>query len=268
MDTLYQYGSFIAGYFGALLIGVSLGVLGGGGSILAVPLLVYLFFIPASLATTYSLFLVGLTSLVGFARAAHMKRVSWKALWSFGLPSLAGLLIVRRLVLPAIPEQFLVLGFEVAKNVLIMISFALVMLLASISMIRRKSSQPQMESSLFVSLLKAIMVGGVTGFVGAGGGFLIVPALVVMNRLPMSLAVGTSLGVIAFNSLLGFVGDVLGKTAIDYLFLFKLAAFSVAGIFAGLIWGQKTSEQKLKPAFGYFVLVVGFLIFIQQLSQF
>ncbi|MDG0817762.1 sulfite exporter TauE/SafE family protein [Bdellovibrio svalbardensis] len=267
MEILHQYGSFIAGYFGALLIGVSLGVLGGGGSILAVPLLVYLFYVPASLATTYSLFIVGLTSLVGFARAAHVNRVSWKALFGFGIPSLAGLLAVRRLILPSIPAKFLVFEFEVDKNVLIMTSFAVVMLLASISMIRHKGNKLEQKSSLPVSLTKAVLVGGVTGFVGAGGGFLIVPALVVMNRLPMALAVGTSLGVIALNSLLGFTGDAIGGVAIDYLFLLKLAAISVVGIFAGLVWGQKTSEQKLKPAFGYFVLIVGALIFMQQLSK-
>ncbi len=263
MELLILFG----GYLGASMIGVSLGFLGGGGSILAVPLLVYFFNIPASLATTYSLFVVGLASLVGFARAAHMKRISWKALFSFGLPSLLGLLTVRRLLLPQIPEKFLLLNMTMDKNVLIMSSFAIVMLSASLSMVRHKKDPTQEEASWGISVVKALLVGGVTGFVGAGGGFLIVPALVLMSRLSMTIAVGTSLGVIALNSLLGFVADIWGATVIDYFFLMKLASFSVVGILVGLVWGQKTSEQKLKPAFGFFVLVVGALIFAQQLSK-
>ena len=259
----------LLGYFGATLIGVSLGFLGGGGSILAVPLLVYLFKIPATNATLYSLFIVGLTSFVGFLRASQNRQVSWRALAAFAVPSLLGVLLIRRVLLPRVPLVIELGWISVEKNTLIMTAFAMVMLLASISMIRPKKNSLQEEESdpLMYSMGKALGVGTVTGFVGAGGGFLIVPALVVMNRLPMKIAVGTSLGVIAFNSFFGFVSDAITGVVIDYLFLTKVSALAIMGIVLGLKWGQNTSEGKLKPLFGYFTLIIGALIFMAQFSK-
>ncbi|QDK44903.1 sulfite exporter TauE/SafE family protein [Bdellovibrio sp. ZAP7] len=258
----------LLGYFGATLIGVSLGFLGGGGSILAVPLLVYIFKLPAATATLYSLFIVGLTSLVGFVRAARLKQVSFSAMMSFAIPSLAGVLLVRRVLLPLMPG-FLDFGFmTLSKDTLIMTAFALVMLLASIAMIRpgKKDVEQKLQDPWWLSAVKALGVGAVTGFVGAGGGFLIVPALVVMSRLPMKIAVGTSLGVIAFNSLFGFLSDAISGVAMDFVFVLKISILAIAGIIVGLKWGQNTSDVKLKPLFGYFVLIVGALIFMSQFS--
>ncbi|MBO9667545.1 MAG: sulfite exporter TauE/SafE family protein [Bdellovibrio sp.] len=256
------------GYFGATLIGISLGFLGGGGSILAVPLLVYIFKIPASNATLYSLFIVGLTSLIGFSRAALREQVSLRALFSFAVPSLLGVLLVRRILLPLMPVSFDLGVLSFSKDTLIMTAFAVVMLLASLAMIRpQKSSAAEAPDPWSRAMAKALGVGAVTGFVGAGGGFLIVPALVVMSRIPMKVAVGTSLGVIAFNSLIGFAGDAMGGISIDYFFLVKLSVLAVAGLFLGSYWGQNTSEKSLKPLFGYFTLVVGALIFMAQFSK-
>lgn len=257
----------LLGYLGAVIIGISLGFLGGGGSILAVPLLVYFFMISATTATSYSLFVVGVTSLVGFVRAARAQQVSYKSLVGFAIPSFLGVLLVRRILLPKIPQDISALGFWISKDSLVLMAFAIVMLLASLAMIRPQNNKDSStQERWWVFSAKAFGVGAVTGFVGAGGGFLIVPALVVMNRLPMKLAVGTSLGIIAFNSLLGFVSDALGGIAIDYLFVLKLSALAVLGILVGFRWGQNTSEAKLKPFFGYFVLIVGALIFISQFS--
>lgn len=256
------------GYFGATLIGISLGFLGGGGSILAVPLLVYLFRIPAQSATLYSLFIVGMTSFVGFLKASQNRQVHWKALVGFAVPSLMGVLLVRRILLPQLPQVMNLGFFHLDKNTLIMGAFAVVMLLASVAMIRPKKSQAiELSDSMGLSMTKAFGVGTVTGFVGAGGGFLIVPALVVMNRLPMKIAVGTSLGVIAFNSFFGFISDAVTGVAIDYAFLAKISILAVMGIILGLKWGQNTSEGKLKPLFGYFTLLVGTLIFLAQFSK-
>ncbi|MFM6927130.1 MAG: sulfite exporter TauE/SafE family protein [Bdellovibrio sp.] len=259
----------LLGYFGATLIGISLGFLGGGGSILAVPLLVYLFKIPATNATLYSLFIVGMTSFVGFLRASQKQQVNLKALAVFAVPSLVGVLFIRRMILPQLPVVMDFGLFHLDKNTLIMGAFALVMLLASVAMIRPKiATAPNAASdSLGFSMAKALGVGTVTGFVGAGGGFLIVPALVVMNRLPMKIAVGTSLGIIAFNSFFGFISDAITGVSIDYVFLAKVSALAIGGIIVGLKWGQNTSEGKLKPLFGYFTLIIGALILLAQFAK-
>ncbi|WP_413578058.1 sulfite exporter TauE/SafE family protein [Bdellovibrio sp. HCB290] len=248
------------------MIGLSLGFLGGGGSILAVPLLVYFFEVPPGGATLYSLFIVGLTSLVGFAKSVRAQQVNFAALVVFAIPSMAGVLVVRRLILPEMPLTVDLGLVSLSKDSLIMAAFATVMVLASVAMIRpaRKASLDQRDS-MWVSAGKAFGVGAVTGFVGAGGGFLIVPALVVMSRLPMKTAVGTSLGVIALNSFFGFFSDALSGADVDVIFVLKISALAVVGILFGLHWGRNVSDAKLKPLFGAFVLLVGSLILLSQL---
>lgn len=260
----------LLGYAGAVLMGLTLGMIGGGGSILSVPIFVYLFAISPTVATAYSLFVVGLVALIGGMQNYFKGQVDLKTGVIFAVPSFMGVFSVRKFLMPALPDVFFQLGsFEVTRDMTIMVVFAAVMLAASWSMIRgRKESKPMELSATKRALLigaEGLVVGGVTGFVGAGGGFLIVPALVILVGLDMKLAVGTSLLIIAAKSLIGFLGDI-GQTPIDWNFLFSFAGLAVAGLFLGTYASQFVPSQSLKKAFGWFVLVMGVVILGSQVA--
>jgi uncharacterized membrane protein YfcA len=260
----------IIGFIAAIFIGVTLGLIGGGGSILTVPVLVYLFYIDPILATAYSLFIVGATSIVGSVSYFRKGLVNVKTAVVFGIPSIIAVFLTRAFIVPAIPaEVFQVGDFIVTNSILLMLLFALLMVFASYSMIKKKKivteelNQVQKFNYPLI-LLEGSVVGILTGLVGAGGGFLIIPALVILSKLPMKEAVGTSLIIIAAKSLIGFFGES-GETLIDWIFLFKMTAFAIAGIFAGIALSKKIDGDKLKPAFGWFVLVMGIYIIIKEI---
>lgn len=265
----------ILGYMGALVTGLSLGLIGGGGSILIVPVLVYLFSVTPSLATAYSLFVVGAASVVGAFEYARKGLVDYKTAVVFAVPAFVGVFSARKWLVPALPESIATFGsFELTKDALIMLVFATVMLLASLSMIRKNtgggdSSADPVDQAVAYNFpmiaLEGLGVGAVTGFVGAGGGFLIIPALVILAKLPMKLAVGTSLVIIAAKSLLGFLGDLSASQSIDWAFLATIAGISIAGIFIGSYMSNFISGKKLKPAFGWLVLGMGFYIMAKQI---
>ena len=259
----------IAGYFASLIIGVSLGLIGGGGSILTVPVLVYLFGVDPVLATAYSLFIVGSTSLIGVFPKYKNGEVNLKTAIIFGLPSIVAVYVTRAFVVPAIPNEVFNLGsFVVTKALLMMMLFAVLMVFASVSMITEKQKSDTINTKQVFNypmiLLEGSIVGLLTGLVGAGGGFLIIPALVILSKLPMKQAVGTSLLIIAAKSLFGFTGD-LGKQNIDWQLLLTVTALAIIGIFAGNALSKKVSAQSLKKAFGWFVLVMGIYIIIKEL---
>lgn len=264
----------ILGYIGALLTGISLGLIGGGGSILIVPVLVYLFGVSPSLATAYSLFVVGVASIVGAYRYAKKNLIDYKTAVIFATPAFVGVYSARRFLVPVIPSEVLTFaGLTLTKDGLIMSVFALVMLFASYSMIKSKPV-PEAEDlkvnndrkyNYKMIALEGLGVGAVTGFVGAGGGFLIIPALVLFAKLPMKLAVGTSLVIISFKSLLGFLGDLSGDQVIDWKFLLSVTVIAIGGIFVGAHLSQRIPGKKLQPAFGWFVLVMGTYILLRQL---
>ncbi len=258
------------GYTGALLVGIVLGLIGGGGSILTVPVMVYLFYLNPVTATAYSLFVVGTTALVGAIRNIPKKRVDFKTAIIFATPAFISVYITRRYIIPAVPnELFVVNGFVVTKGIGIMFFFAIVMLLASITMIRNKKPEPEMDTPISynypIIVIEAILLGFVTGSVGAGGGFLIIPALVLLAKLPMKKAVATSLLIIAINSLIGFIGDI-ETLDIQWSFLLKFTAISVAGIFIGIWLNNFIDGKKLKKAFGWFVLVMAVYIIFKEFS--
>lgn len=261
----------IAGFVASILIGISLGLIGGGGSILTVPVLVYLFGVDAVTATAYSLFIVGLTSAVGSGSYFQKGLVNIKTAIVFGIPSIIAVFATRAFIVPAIPKEiFHIDDFIVTKALLLMVLFAILMIAASYSMIKKDKSKETLsgepEEQKFnypLILLEGSVVGVLTGLVGAGGGFLIIPALVVLSKLPMKEAVGTSLVIIAAKSLIGFFGEG-SETHIDWLFLFKVSAFAIAGIFIGAALSKKIDGAKLKPAFGWFVLVMGIYIIIKE----
>ncbi|MEX2591709.1 MAG: sulfite exporter TauE/SafE family protein [Anditalea sp.] len=260
----------ILGYLSAIIIGISLGLIGGGGSILTVPALVYLLHVNPVLATAYSLFVVGVTSLAGSFSFMKKGLVNYKTALVFATPSFIAVYLTRKFLVPAIPETLFAIGeFTLTKNVGIMVFFALVMLAASYSMIRnnRKAASEQKGELSFnypVIALEGAVVGTLTGIVGAGGGFLIIPALVLFARLPMKMAVGTSLLIIAAKSLIGFLGD-LGNQPIDWRFMLLFTAMSLGGIFIGSWLSPKIDGAHLERGFGWFVLLMAIYILAQEL---
>lgn len=259
----------IVGWIMALVIGITLGLLGGGGSILTVPVLVYLVGINPVLSTGYSLFIVGISSLFGAVSYFKKNQVDMKTAAVFGVPSIAAVYFARKVIVPSIPAELFHVGdFIMTKNIAIMVLFAVLMIAASYSMI--KPSKVDSETGGVVKynypliLLEGIIVGTLTGLVGAGGGFLIIPALVIFSGLSMKMAVGTSLLIIAVKSLVGFIGDIQNH-AIDWGFLLAFSGFAVVGIFIGSKLSTVVPGQKLKPAFGWFVLVMGVYILAKEL---
>ncbi|HPH37199.1 MAG TPA: sulfite exporter TauE/SafE family protein [Sediminibacterium sp.] len=261
----------IIGFLLAALVGISLGLIGSGGSILTVPILVYVMGVDPVLATAYSLFIVGSTALVGGVQSAIQKRVDFKTVLIFGVPSIAAVYATRLWLVPLIPAEIVSIGgLVITKSIALMLLFAVVMILASVSMIRPGKKAVTDESAPMVYnypmiLLEGAVLGILTGLVGAGGGFLIIPALVLLAKMPMKLAVGTSLFIIAAKSLIGFTGDLQGAQVIDWKLLLTFTAFAVIGIFGGIILSKKIPGEKLKKAFGWFVLVMGIYIIIKEL---
>lgn len=257
----------LTGYLASILIGISLGLIGGGGSILTVPVLVYLFAVDTVLATTYSLFIVGSTSLVGSFSYFKKGLINIKTALFFGVPSIIAVFLTRQYILPAIPEHVMNVGsFELSRSILLMVFFAILMVFASYSMIKRdqvEHSENQQPSNNFWVIVQGLMVGIVTGLIGAGGGFLIIPALVNLLKLPMKTAIGTSLIIIAVNSLMGFSFS-LGHYSIEWKFLLTITLIAIVGIFIGTYLSTKIDGKKLKPAFGWFVLVMGVYILIKE----
>lgn len=316
----------LIGYVASLIIGISLGLIGGGGSILTVPVLVYLFGVEPVVATAYSLFIVGSTSLVGAYPKYKKGLINVKTALIFGIPAIAAVFATRKFIVPRIPDTVFHLGeLAVTKGLLMMLLFAVLMVFASVSMIRKKDEEvidivhdisydpnegearPVVRSfpkgigvnksrfdetavaDVAVSrvavgnipvdeitieqkqvfnypliLVEGIVVGVLTGLVGAGGGFLIIPALVILSKLPMKQAVGTSLLIIAAKSLIGFTGD-LSNYAMNWKLLIIVTIIAIAGIFIGNWLTNKISSDKLKKGFGWFVLVMGIYIIIREI---
>lgn len=258
------------GFFSSIFIGISLGLIGGGGSILTLPVLVYLMGINPVISTAYSLFVVGTTSLVGSVSYMRKELINYRAAFVFALPSFVAVFVTRKFLVPAIPDPVFTIGnVAITRNLGIMIFFALIMLAASLSMIRDKKNHTAAEAeavqfNLPLIALEGAFVGTLTGIVGAGGGFLIIPALVLLARLPMKMAVGTSLLIIAAKSLIGFLGD-LSNMQVDWPFLLEFTALSVVGIFVGSYLSRYVPGEKLKKAFGWFILIMGVYIITKEL---
>jgi uncharacterized membrane protein YfcA len=257
----------IVGYLSAIIIGVVLGLLGGGGSILSIPILVYLFHIEPAMAGAYSLFIVGVTSFVGAIPKYKQQLVHLKTGLVFGLPSIVSIFLTRSLVVPAIPDEIFHVGdFMVTKRMLLLGVFAILMVLASVPMIRGKreiaSDSKRFRTALVI--LEGVLIGFLTGLVGAGGGFLIIPALVFLTGLHFKTAVGTSLFIIGINSMAGFLGDALHHE-LNWPLLLSLTALAILGILIGNNYSRKISGIRLRMTFGWFTLVTGVYIIVREL---
>ena len=248
----------------AILIGVILGFIGGGGSILAVPVLVYVLGVKPVEATAYSLFIVGVASLFGAHKHYKLGNIDYRIGMLFAIPSFIGVFSSRRWVLPNFPNELFVLGeFIITKDFFLMIFFALIMLLASVSMLRDRSVSIQTKDVQQVKIIfDGLFLGLITGMVGAGGGFLIIPALVLLSRLEMKKAIGTSLMIIAVKSLFGFLGE--WGSEIDWQLLLSFTALAVIGIFFGVYFSKFFDGKKLKKSFGVLVLVSAVFIMLKE----
>lgn len=257
------------GYFASILIGVALGLIGGGGSILTVPVLVYLFGVSPLLSTSYSLFIVGSTSLIGAVNNFKQGFVNVKIALLFGLSSITTVFLTRKFIIPLIPKEVARIGdFIITENILMMVLFAILMVAAAFAMIGKgklNDTKTLVKSKLnnIKLLIYGASIGIVTGFLGAGGGFLLIPTLVILMGLPMKEAVGTSLLIIALNSLFGFTGD-LGHFKIDWIFLLTITAIALGGLLIGSFIAKKIEGAKLKKGFGFFVLIMGVYIIIKE----
>jgi len=259
----------IFGYIASVFIGISLGLLGGGGSILTVPVLVYLFGIDVFLATEYSLFIVGISSLIGTFSYFKKGLVNIRTALVFGIPSVISIFLTRNFLLPLIPDQvFAVGGFLLTKDLLLLLIFATLMIIASYKMIQKNLDSKAVNISFTKNTTIMVagqgsFVGVITGLLGAGGGFLIIPALVNLLKTPMKVAIGTSLVIISLNSLIGFFSS-LTSGDIDWIFLGTISLISIVGIMVGTELSKKINGKKLKPIFGYFIMVMGIYIIIKE----
>ena len=253
------------GYVITVIVGITLGLMGSGGSILTVPNLVYLFGINPMQATSYSLFIIGITSLIGSFSNIKDKKINFNLAIRFGLPSILAMVITRSIILPMIPQQ---IG-DISKDVLLMTIFALVMIIAAYSMITNRQKDciecgKKMEKNHLLLIIQGIIIGFVSGILGAGGGFLIIPGLVIFAKVPMKSAVATSLLIVAVNSMVGFASDFTKLKKIDWTLLSTMTILSIVGIFIGNRLIKHINAEKLKPVFGYFIMVIALIILIQE----
>lgn len=259
----------VAGYAAAVVVGLVIGLAGGGGSILSVPVFVYLFHIQPLLATTYSLFVVGMTSLVGSVGYILKREIDFTVTGAFAIPSFVSVFITRRFLVSAMPDPLLQIGsFVLPKNEAILYFFTFVMIMAAQAMIRQPSRKnPDLDHpKLGLLALDGLGVGVLTGTIGAGGGFLIVPILVLLAGLPMRRAVATSVLIIAVNSFVGFSGDPY-RDRLDWRFLLEFTAFSIGGILLGIYLARFVAPTHLKRGFGGLVLMMAIYILINEFSK-
>jgi hypothetical protein len=259
----------IVGYILAILIGISSGLIGAGGSILAIPILVYLMGVEAAVAApAYSLFVVGFASLVGTIIKSRKNHVNFKAALFFGIPTIIAIFLTRKFLVPIIPESIFFIGdFEFTNRILILGIFSIIMIGSALLMIKGETEIKELKvkkKNRVLNFAGGLCIGCLTGLVGAGGGFVIIPALTKLNNLKMKIAVGTSLAIISMNSFFGFLGSI-NTISIDWKVLLPFTGLAVGGIFIGQKLSSKANESQLKKGFGWFVLVMGTYIFIKEL---
>ncbi len=265
--------SLVISYFLAILVGLLLGALGGGGSILALPIFVYILGIDPILATTYSLFVVGISSSIGAFKSFKNKLVDFNALIYFGIASVISVVITRTFILDLIPEIISLPYISLTKGKFIMLLFSVLMLGAAISMIINKdNSKPKQDLMLsnptvfdkIILVLQGLFDGLITGLVGAGGGFLIVPTLVLISKIDVKIAVATSLAIISIKTIIGFISSYKPDTNIDFTFLIIFTFIAIVGIVIGLKLATKIKAEQTKKYFGYFLIIASFTIFYKE----
>ncbi|MBK8954076.1 MAG: sulfite exporter TauE/SafE family protein [Saprospiraceae bacterium] len=262
--------SLILAFISAILIGLSLGILGAGGAILTIPVFVYILQVNAIDAITCSLFVVCLTSLTTAIQYYKNKQVHYKAILSFGLPSLASVWFFRSIVLPAIPDPFIDFdGFEMSKSSTLLVVFALLMYVVAYKMLKKNSRTASIEKNpknqQLSFILHGLFVGALTGLLGAGGGFLIVPALVLLLDLEFKIAVGSSLCIIFLNTTMGLLAKTEMLFQLDWQTLLSFTMITVLASLIGVKISDKFSSAKLKRAFGFILIFVATFMLYEEL---
>tara|TARA_B100000900_G_scaffold99047_1_gene81873 strand:+ start:11483 stop:12289 length:807 start_codon:yes stop_codon:yes gene_type:complete len=263
----------LLGFIGAFIVGLILGLIGSGGSILSVPILVYLFGINPVTATAYSLFIVGTTSLIGSIKNFKNKLINYSTTILFSVSAVLTVYLTRKYLIHIIPETIINTELVVlSKDQLIMLLFSLLMLAAGFLMIKRTpktivglKQTKTIAPNKFLIFAEGSLIGFLTGLVGAGGGFIIIPILVILSDLRMKAAIATSLAIISLKSLIGFLGDIQ-NLEIDWKFLLTFTVISVIGIFIGQRFSQKVPDNSLKIVFGLFVILIAFVILFIEFS--
>ena len=259
----------IIGYVGALIVGVVLGLMGGGGSIITIPILTYLFQLNPITTTAYSLFVVGTSSSIGTLSNWNKGLIDYRVALVFSIPSFLAVYAVRKYIMPLIPTEILTLNeLVITKDMVIMVFFAVIMIASAVSMIKKNKgfTAHKMTNQLNYPLiiLAGIGIGLLTGIIGIGGGFLIIPTLVLLLNIDMKKAVATTLFIIAIKSLVGFLGDI-GHTEINWTFLVLFTALSTIGIYFGTYLSTYIKTVNLKKSFGWMILLVSATILYKEL---
>ncbi|GAA4518136.1 sulfite exporter TauE/SafE family protein [Sphingobacterium thermophilum] len=256
---------FVLGLILAVIVGITLGLVGSGGSILTVPIFVYVFGVDPVLATAYSLFSIGVTSLVGGVKGFIYEDVDMDKLIKFGIPSMISVFVMRKYIVPLIPDEFYIRGYVISQEVVLMVAFAILMLFAAYAMFK-DVNLPRSKYPFFAVVSKGVIVGSVTGIVGAGGGFLIIPALTSFFHLSMRKAVATSLVLIAINSMLGLLGDWRRIGMFQWNLLLTYTGLTVLGIFIGFNLSNKLDGKKLKKLFALVIMSVAIFVILTELG--
>lgn len=256
----------IIGYFSALFVGLVIGTLGGGGSILAVPILVAFFHLEPQHATVYSLFIVGVTSLFGAIQHFKSKLINPLNTLLFGIPAVISISLTRLFIVPSIPQHIHLGGLAFEKNTFIMSLFAILMILASIPMIRGQKERPGTKKNRpAILVIFGALIGVISGIVGAGGGFMIIPSLSIFMKVPIKNAIATSIVIIAINSLSGFTAELFTPNLqLNWIILLGFTLIAAAGLIIGLKLNHKIQSDKLKKGFGVFVLLIGIAILVME----
>lgn len=256
----------ILGYILAIFVGISIGMIGAGGSILALPILVYLFGVEASeTAPAYSLFIVGICSVIGAYMRHKQGLVNYKTVLFFGAPTVLAIFITRYYLVPIIPDElFSIKNFMFTKRLLVMGMFSMLMILASYFMMVKRVSDTPVKINQVLNFGGGLFTGFLSGLVGAGGGFIMIPALIKIGNLTVKMAIGTSLAIIALNSIVGFAASTI-HIFIDWKLLLIFSSLSIIGIVIGNHYSKKVNSETLKKSFGWFILLTGIFILVKEI---
>ncbi len=256
------------GYVGALAIGVVLGLMGSGGSLMAVPIFTYMFHINPVTTTAYSLFVVGVVATFGVLQNIKKGLVDFRIALVFALPCFITVYVVRRFLMNQIPDEIAHFNdFVLTKHIVIMLLLVFLMALAAIAMLRKNAnnSEPLVHKyAIVVFIVGGVLIGFLTALVGIGGGFLIIPILVIYINMPIQKAIATSLLIIALKSLIGFLGDI-NHIAMNWSFLLVFTGIAVLGIILGMQLATIINGKKLKKYFAYFLIVLSICIFSKEM---
>ena len=248
------------------IIGIAIGLLGAGGSILVMPVLVYILGLPPTIATTYSLGIVGISSAIAAMRTSRDQKVNAKVIFTFAFPAMFSIMIMRAFIMPALPKVLKIGMLQISIDSFSMIILSILMLISAQRMISQKKLQGDESNDISLSLLvlTGFFIGVLTGFTGIGGGFLIVPAMILIGRMNVKEAAFTSMILIAMNALPGFFVDILNGKNLEWGLFTLLTIASVFGGYAGIMLSKRIRQDLLRISFGIIIALLAlFILFIE-----